>query len=152
MLDIGRQELSLQAKRRDLIAKVVEGRAVVATLVERHAAMARKIEEATAGLERLEEQLAALNTVIKVFDEEGFIPTAEPAPAAAPIPLRAVPSEPDAQAAPFEPARRHTLVRNRDSFKLVAFLRCVSEGHQMVNSRTYTGHLTCTRCRIRRRA
>ena len=142
MLDIGRQEISLQAKRRDLLAKIAEGRSVVASLQERQALMVSKIEEATAGLRRLEEQLRAMETVINVLDEEGLVLTPE---ILAPIPLRPVP------AAPAQPFAGKPAPRTREPFKPLAYLRCVSEGHQLTNSRSSSGYVTCTRCRIRRR-
>lgn len=148
MLDIGRQEISLQAKRRDLIAKIAEGRAVIATLMERHAAMGRKIEEATSGLRRLEDQLAAMNTVMKVFDEEGLIMTAETpvnhAAFAQATPLRAVAV--DGEPTPCRPA-----TRRKESFKPLEYVRCLSEGHLFVVSRAAPGYTTCDRCRVRRR-
>lgn len=138
MLDIARMETSLDAKRRDLAAKILEGRAFVASMMERQAILGRKIDDANAALKHLEHQLEATKTVMGLFDDEGLVLAA--APVAAP-PTYARPT----LVPPAAPA-----VMKREPVRFLSSLKCKVQGHQMVASRSAPGYATCARCRVRR--
>lgn len=146
MFDIARRETSLDAKRHELAAKVRDGRTAVAAMVARQAAMAGKIDEATAGLQRLERQLEAMDTVVRLFDEEElFVQT----PSTRERPFLVSNNPAVAHEAPVEDVKQH--VARRTPFRPTAFLQCLSDGHEMYASRSAPGHMTCTRCGVRRR-
>lgn len=140
MLDIAMVDTSLEVKRRDLSARIVEGRRAIATLVERHAEMGRRIEMANEAVRELERKLAATNTVMALYEREGLIlsvdPLSRPAPSVAPEPAQAIIYPP----------------RKPEPLRPMAFLRCLTDGHDMVMSRSVAGMATCRRCKLRRPA
>jgi hypothetical protein len=138
VLDLVHEETSLEAKRRELAAQIVEGNQVIDALLARQAAMGRKIEEALEGVQRLREQLGALDTVIDLVDDSRI--TFQPPRPAAPL-LEVVPKVVEREA-PTPPKSQ--------PFRPVSYLKCVAEGHEFMNSRSMPGCVTCRRCRIRR--
>ena len=144
MLDIAMVDTSLEVKRRDLSARIVEGRRAIATLVERHSEMGRRIEMANEAVRDLERKLAATNTVMDLYEKEGLIlsvdPLARPAPAPAPVEVEV---EVTAHVVSY-PARKP------EPFRPMTFLRCLTDGHDMVMSRSVSGMATCRRCKMRR--
>lgn len=139
MLDLVHEETSLEAKRRELAAQIVEGAQVVDALLARQAAMGRKIEEALQGVQRLREQLGAIDTVMDLVDHSRI--SFQPPRAAAPV-LEVVPKAVEGDAA--------TPLKSQP-FRPVSYLKCVTEGHEFMNSRSMPGYVTCRRCRLRRR-
>lgn len=85
-----------------------------------------KIDQASDVLRQLERQLAATKMVVEQLDQQRPSLNTEPVHALAPK-------------------------RKPDPFKPVAFLRCLSVGHDMVASRSMPGRVTCRRCKMRRR-
>lgn len=138
MLDFATNESALESKRRELGSMIAEGRAVVAALSERQTALGRKIEEALDGIRRLQDQINAIDVVMGIVDQRDIV-FQSPRPAAPVLEVVARHAEPSAEAEPPQP------------FKPVAFLKCVADGHDFRNSRSMPGHITCRRCRMRRR-
>jgi hypothetical protein len=139
VLDVARQETTLEARRRELTLKIAEGRQVVAALSTRRHAIEQKIEEAAEGIQRLENQVAAIDTVIGIVASQDI--AFQPPRPAAPVLEVVAPSVVDNA----EPLRTQP-------FKPVAYLKCVADGHEWMNSRSVPGAVTCRRCRARRRA
>ena len=139
MLDIATDETSLDAKRRDIASKIAEGRQVVGALQERQAAIGAKIEEALAGLQRLQEQLTAIDTVLGLVDHREI--RFQPPRPAAPMLEVVTTVEPSAEAG----------ASLRSPFRPVSYLKCMTDGHEFMNSRAMPGYVTCRRCRVRRR-
>lgn len=144
MLDVVREETSLEAKRRELMSKIAEGREVIKALTDRQRALSSKMEEAGEALERLQGQLQAVDVVLNLLpaDEIRFQPPRPIAPVLEVVEARKPHTVPAAPAAPKKPER----------FKLRAFFHCVTgDGHDMVMSRAMAGYTTCRNCRLRRR-
>jgi len=116
---------------------IAEGRQVVAALSTRRHAIERKIEEAVEGIQRLEGQISAIDTVIDIVGAPSiaFQPPRPPSPV-----LEVVATVEDEPAAPLRP----------HPFRPVAYLKCVTEGHAWLNSRSIPGAVTCCRCKVRR--
>ena len=142
MLDVAKVDTSLEVTRRELSARIVEGRRAIATLVERHDEMGRRIEMANNAVRELERKLSATTTVMDIYEKEGLIvsvdPLSHPAIKTPPTPAPA----PAIYYPPREPA----------PFRPVTFLKCLTEGHEMVVSRSLSGMATCRRCKMRRPA
>lgn len=139
MLDVARQETTLEARRRELTLKIAEGRQVVAALSTRRHAIEQKIEEAAEGILRLENQVAAIDTVIGIVASQDI--AFQPPRPAAPVLEVVAPSAVDGAETPARP----------QAFKPVAYLKCVADGHEWMNSRSIPGAVTCRRCRARRK-
>jgi hypothetical protein len=140
VLDLAHEETSLEAKRRELAAKIAEGNQVVDALLARQAAMGRKIEEALDGIQRLREQIGAIDTVISLVDRSRI--AFQPPRPVAPV-LEVVPKAVESEAG--EPLKAQP-------FRPVGYLKCLAEGHEFMNSRSMPGYVTCRRCRVRRRS
>ena len=141
MLDFATEESPLEARRRELSSMVKEGRQVVAALSERKTAIGRKIDEALEGIQRLQDQIKAIDTVMEIVVTPSDIVFQPPRPAAPVLEVVVTQVEPAlAEAAPSRPL----------SFRPVAYLKCVADGHDFRNSRSRPGHITCRRCRMRR--
>jgi hypothetical protein len=140
VLDVARQETTLEARRRELTLKIAEGRQVVAALSTRRHVIEQKIEEAAEGIQRLENQVAAIDTVIGIVASQD-IAFQPPRPAAPVLEVVAASTVDGAE----------TLARPQP-FKPVAYLKCVADGHEWMNSRSVPGAVTCRRCRARRKA
>ena len=118
-----------------------EGRQVVAALSERKTAIGRKIDEALEGIERLQDQIKAIDTVMQIVVTPRDIVFQPPRPAAPVLEVVVTQVEPaPAEAAPTRPL----------PFRPVAYLKCVADGHDFMNSRSRPGHITCRRCKMRR--
>jgi hypothetical protein len=121
---------------------------VIASLMERHATLGEKIDIAGASLRRIEQQLEALDVVRGLFGDEELLVHAPPPMRPAPIPaMTATPAAP----APHVRLVEEPSVQGPERFRLGAYLRCLSEGHDMMVSRSMSGHVTCRKCRVRRR-
>ena len=141
VLDLVREESSLEARHRELGLKIAEGRQVIDALALRRTAIDRKIEEASRGLQRLEQQREAVETVVNMV-AEADIQFQPPRPVAPVLEVVTSTASSAPVASPSAPER----------FKLRVFMKCVTtEGHDFVVSRSMPGHLTCRRCRVRRR-
>lgn len=139
MLDYVREETALEAKRRELASMITEGRQVVAALSERRTAIGRKIDEALEGIQRLQDQITAIDTVAGMVSTSEI--TFQPPRPIAPV-LEVV--------ATVEPSTPEAAASRPQSFRPVAYLKCVADGHDFMNSRSMPGHITCRRCRMRR--
>jgi len=139
VLDLAHEETSLEAKRRELASRIAEGHQVVDALMARQAATARKIEEALEGVERLQEQMRALDTVIALVGHQEVL-FRRPRPVAPVLEVVSAPAEP-----------RLNVPLKSQPFRPVAYLKCIGDGHDFMNSRTMPGYVTCRRCRVRRR-
>jgi hypothetical protein len=141
VLDYIQEEAPLEAARRELLAKIVEGRRVVETLSARQTMIGRQIEEAAEAIQKLEEQLKAVDTVMRMVGSNISLTPA-------PLPLR--PAAPIAEVVSAAPAPREPAAPQ--PFKPMSYLKCVADGHDFTHSRSHPGFVTCRRCRARRRA
>ena len=116
-----------------------EGRQVVAALSERQTAIGRKIQEAVDGIQRLQDQVKAIDTVMSIVSPRD-IAFPPPRPAAPLLEVVVTQAEPEPEAAAPRPL----------PFRPVAYLKCVADGHDFMNSRSRPGHITCRRCKMRR--
>lgn len=139
MLDFATEEGALEAKRRELVSMIAEGRQVVAALLDRQGAIARKIEEAHDGIQRVQDQINAIDVVMGLVDQR-HIAFQPPRPIAPVLEVVASHSEPEHDAAVSRP----------QPFRPMAYLKCVAEGHDFRNSRSMPGQITCRRCKFRR--